>query len=156
MRKQTWFAIVVCVLGIVPGFIGGALLSVLYKAWIMSDWGYNPDVLWLRTLFGFEAPGQVLRWLLFSAIPEWVHGVAAGLIAVWITWAAYTGSRLELAAYVTAALFGGALITLLAIALIMMGPTMAELDSTIQIVGLALGLAMGVHHFAEGSPHQYR
>ena len=51
MRKQTWLAIIVCVIALIPAFFIGAILSTIYRLLATSQIGPDPDLFFLR-LFG--------------------------------------------------------------------------------------------------------
>jgi hypothetical protein len=93
MRKQIWFGCVVCVAAVVPGFLVGGLAAILYK-WTTISWlGSEPDVYFMRTLFGIETPGKILGWVVYSAFPTFVRGAVAGAVAAFLTNYAYKGPR---------------------------------------------------------------
>src|SRR5262249_59725185 len=78
MRKQLWLACVVCALGVLPGFIAGAVAGTIYRFSAASMIGAEPDFYFVRTLFGFEAPGAILKWIVFEAFPAAISGGVAG------------------------------------------------------------------------------
>jgi hypothetical protein len=61
MREQTWFATIVCVIAVIPGFIVGGLLKMLMYAF--GGWANGSDFLYLHAIFGLETPGQVYEWI---------------------------------------------------------------------------------------------
>lgn len=140
MRKQLWFACVVCVAATVPGFLVGWLAAVLYSWQAISWLGNEPDFWFMRTLFGIEAPGKILGWLLISAFPEFIHAGVAGGIAVLLTQYAYKGPRLDLAAFVTGDLYTGIAVMAGFLSYVMHGPSLDMVLIVIEAVGLWAGL----------------
>jgi hypothetical protein len=132
MRKQTWFACMVCVLAVLPGFVVGGLAAIFYRAMMASEFGSEPDFYFMRALFGFEAPGKILEWVLFSAFPTFVRGAAAGGIAVILTYYAYKGTRQDLAIFVTGGLYTGVAAMGEFLSFAMHGPTVALINIPIE------------------------
>jgi hypothetical protein len=142
MRKQAWLAIIICILGLVPGLLFGAVAAYLYRLSTAWHVGYNPDFMMLRTIFGIEWPGMILQWILFQGIPSGVHGFVAGAMAVFITSTICKGAPIDLAAYATGTLVTGVFLVFLFLGWMshatIMDVTLAE--AVLQIVGLWCGL----------------
>src|SRR3954464_9252086 len=103
MREQTWFATVVCVVGVIPGFIVGALMKILM--YVFGGWANGSDFLYLHALFGIETPGMVYEWIFAHAIPSLFQAIIGGFVAVWIMEKIAKGANYNLAATVTGALY---------------------------------------------------
>jgi hypothetical protein len=79
---RTWLAIIVCAVTIViPGLLVGAAGAFIYRLFVSRDLGPDPDVLMMRTLFGFDAPGQLIKWTFYVGIPSGIHRGIPALIA---------------------------------------------------------------------------
>jgi hypothetical protein len=131
---------VVCSLLVIPGFIVGGLIAGLVNLLNVFQVGSNPDVLFLRTLFGIEAPGELLKWIFFTAVPAVLQGGITGVAAIYITAKVYTGRKLEIIAYTTAALYTGVFIVALAIAIINAGFKVSYIQVALQLFGIWVGL----------------
>jgi hypothetical protein len=138
MREQTWFATIVCVIAVIPGFIVGGLLKILM--YVFGGWANGSDFLYLHAIFGIETPGQVYEWIFAQAIPSGFQALAAGFVAVWIMEKIAKGAHHTLAATITGALYTGFLICLVVIGLAQMGITSDMLLSICQGIGLWIGL----------------
>jgi hypothetical protein len=86
MRKQIWLACVVCVLGVLPGLFVGAVAAIVYRFSAESLIGAEPDFYFLRTLVGFEAPGAIVKWIVFVAFPSVISGGVAGAEVAPVSW----------------------------------------------------------------------
>ncbi len=144
MRRRTWFAIVICVIGVVPGLFVGAFAAYAYRSLI----GYGPDdhldMPTLRATFGAATPGLILQWIYSEAIPALLHGGLSGAFAVLATRWIYRGARCDLAAYVTGALYSGLVLILLVWVVGMLGLTKDAVGSVVQIAGLWIGLLVAL------------
>jgi hypothetical protein len=138
MRQQTWFAAIVCTIAVLPGFIVGALFKAFL--YIFGGWAEGSDFLYLRILFGIETPGKIYEWVFAQAIPNFMQAVIAGFVAVWLMEKIAKGAHHSLAATIAGALYTGFLICLLVIVLPKLGVTSEMLVSTVQCVGLWIGL----------------
>ncbi|QHO72321.1 hypothetical protein ACH79_06460 [Bradyrhizobium sp. CCBAU 051011] len=136
MRQQTWFAVAVCTIGTLLGFVVGGLLMLVSGAWSASS-----DFLYLRALFGIETPGKIYQFIFGEGIPSFIQAVIAGFIAVWIMEKVAKGANLGLAAMITGGLWTGFLIFLLLFSLRITSFTTELLLSMVQGVGLWIGLA---------------
>jgi hypothetical protein len=164
MRQQTWFAVVICVLSVIPGTIAGAGLAYIYRisAYVMV--GDAPDFFWSRVLFGLEAPGQLYRWVLFSGFPVFVHGVLTGLIAILSTNFFCKGANLRIAAVFAGALYTGLSVGVIVISLVFIimrrGTALSEYTdladslavSVILLAGLWVGLLTGIASVPAAAP----
>jgi hypothetical protein len=139
MREKTWFATIVCILAVIPGFIIGALFKALM--YVFGGWAEGSDFLYLHAIFGLETPSAVYHWIFGEAIPNGVQGIVAGYVAVWIMEKIAKGANYSSAAMITGALYMGFLICLVAITLPKLGVTSGLLLGIIQIVGIWIGLA---------------
>jgi hypothetical protein len=142
MLRQTWFACIICVLGVLPGLIAGALAGILYRAFNASYLGGEPDFFMLRTLFGIEAPSKFVGWLFNGAFPAAIHGGFAGAVAMWLTGIICKGARYDTAAWVTGGLYSGVVIVIVILSLIIQGPNVGAVEFICQLIGLWLGLTM--------------
>jgi hypothetical protein len=143
MRKQTWFACVVCVLALVPGIVAGGLAVILYKITTSAEVGSKPDFFLVGTLFGLfgiETPSKLFEWIFYSAVPAFLRGAVMGGTAVTITHYAYKGTRLDLAAFVTGGLYTGVAAVNEFLSYAMHGPNPDMISIVIEVVGLWVGL----------------
>ena len=152
MRKQLWLACVVCALGVLPGFIAGAVAGTIYRFSAASMIGAEPDFYFVRTLFGFEAPGAILKWIVFEAFPAAISGGVAGAIAVKLTEVICKGARYEIAAYVTGGLYTGLVIMLGGLTLAISGVDLENVSSTARNLCLVIGLWLGLFMMLEALP----
>ena len=104
MRKQTWFACVVCVVAVLPGYVVGTIAAILYRLINGEGVDSTPDFLMLRTFFGVETPGQIVHWIWFYGLPLTIQGAVAGGIALFITEKVCNDANYEIAAYVAGAI----------------------------------------------------
>lgn len=140
MRKQTWFAIIICMVVIVPAFFAGALVSTICRIIVTSQIGPDPDLLFLRTLFGIETPGVVSRWIITVGFPAIIQGIVAGWLAALAANFVCPEANIATAAYST-----GALYTVLALIPMILEKTGVRLDSSdflaiVQMMGIWAGL----------------
>jgi hypothetical protein len=141
MRRQAWFAIIICILALVPGLIAGAVAAYIYRLTTAWHIGYDPDWMMLRTIFGIEWPGMIVQWIFFSAFPSFVHGLVAGGVATWITAYVCKGAPFETAAYSTGTLVTGLFGVSVILVFVIGGPIPPSIvEATIQIVGMWAGL----------------
>jgi hypothetical protein len=138
MREQTWFAVVVCTIGVIPGFIVGGLFKILM--YVFGGWAENSDFLYLHRLFGLEAPGALYNFIFANALPNGFQALIAGFVAVWIMEKIARGSHYGLAAMITGALYTGFLVCLIILSFANFGITSEMLLSICQCVGLWVGL----------------
>jgi hypothetical protein len=139
MRQQTWFAVIVCIIAVIPGFIVGALAKALMQ--VLGGWAENSDFLYLRALFDFETPGALYNFIFAGAVPNGMQGLTAGFVAVWIVEKVAKGANYGLSATITGALYTGFLLCLIVITLAKLGITQEMLLSICQGVRLWIGLA---------------
>jgi|tagenome__1003787_1003787.scaffolds.fasta_scaffold20956567_2 hypothetical protein len=144
MRKQIWFGILVCVLSIIPGFAIGGIAALIYKFFTGYQVGFEPDFFGMRTFFGIETPGAIIQWLFFSAFPAGVQGGVAGAIGMFITSKVYKGPNIEIAAYTAGALYTGALLVLLLLAVAVNGWKLLYIEAVVQLIGLWAGLVVSL------------
>jgi hypothetical protein len=138
MRQQTWFAVVVCVIAVIPGFfVGGLVKAVMY---VFGGWAENSDFLYLHALFGLDGPGALYNFIFAHAIPDTFQGGVGGFVAVWITEKAARGANYALAATITGALYTGFVACLILVIFMHLGITSEMLLSICQCVGLWIGL----------------
>jgi len=138
MRQQTWFAVIVCALGVLPGFIVGALLKALM--YVLGGWAETSDFLYLHALFGFETPSMIYHWIFGEALPNFFQALIAGFVAVWLMEKIAKGANYLTAATITGALYTGFVLCLIVISLVTVGMTNAMVLATIQCVGIWCGL----------------
>ena len=148
MRKQIWFACLVCGSAVVPGFLIGGLVVILYKLMTIAALGSDLDFHFLHMLFGIETPGKILGWVLYSAFPAFIRGWAAGSIAALLTHYAYKGPRLNLAAFVTGGVYTGIAAMSELLCYVMYGPDLKMVLIVIEAVGLWVGLRSVVDSFS--------
>jgi hypothetical protein len=142
MRQQTWFACLVCVFGVLPGFAVGALLKILM--YVFDGWAEGSDFLYLRALFGLETPRMIYELIFSNAIPNLFQGGMAGLVAVLITEKICKGANHYIAVCITGALYTGILIPILFLTWLKLGLTSEMLIAICQLVGLCIGLGSSV------------
>jgi hypothetical protein len=138
MRKQTWFACVVCVLALVPGFVAGGLAVILYKVITSAEDFFLPGTLFAP--FGIETLRKLSVWIIYSAIPAFLRGAVTGGTAVTITHYAYKGTRLDLAVFVTGGLYTGVAAVNEFLSYAMHGPNPLMISIVIEVLGLWVGL----------------
>lgn len=147
MRQKLWFACVACALAVLPGLVVGAVASLIVGFFNMLQFSPDTDFLYLKTLFGIEAPGVLINWVLFRLFPIAVQGGIAGAFAVWLTAKVYLGERLDFAAYMTGALYTGIVIALTIVLLVVrpwIEATLGAADEVSRLVGLWIGIALSV------------
>jgi hypothetical protein len=105
----------------------------------------------MRTLFGFEAPGKLLEWILYSAFPTFVRGAVAGLVALAVTHYAYKGTRQDLAIFVTGGLYTGVMVVSELLSYAMHGPSPAMINMVVEVIGLWVGLISAAEAYAKSS-----
>jgi hypothetical protein len=153
VQKQLWLACVVCAISVVlPGFIGGFVAGTIYKVSAESMIGADPDFAFLRTLFGFAAPGAIVKWIVFEAFPGIISGAVAGAIAVKLTEVICRGARYEIAAYVTGGIYTGLVIMLGILTLIISGVDLENVSSTARNLCLVIGIWLGLFMMLEALP----
>lgn len=152
MRKQLWVACVVCASGVLPGFIGGFVAGTIYRISAESLIGANPDFWFLRTLFGFEAPGAILKWIVFQAFPGVISGGVAGAIAVKLTEVICKGARYEIAAFVTGGIYTDLVIMLGTLTLAISGLDLENVSNTARNLCLVIGIWVGLFMMLEALP----
>jgi len=140
MRKQIWFAIAVCVIAVLPGLAIGAVAVMIWKLMVVWQIGPEPDFYMMRSLFSFQAPSDIIKWLMYSAVPAWLHGAIAGYFALIVTAWAYQGRNIEMAAYTTGALYSGALLMLIIMSFSIVGAKFTYVEAALQLIGLWCGL----------------
>jgi hypothetical protein len=138
MRQQTWFAVIVCTIGVLPGFIVGAFLKAIM--YVFGGWAETSDFLYLHALFGFETPGMIYHWIFGEALPNFFQALTGGFVAVWLMEKIAKGANYHTAATITGALYTGFVLCLIVISLVTVGMTGAMVLSTIQCVGIWCGL----------------
>ncbi len=138
MIEQTWFATVVCVIAVIPGFIVGGLMKML--TYVFGGWANGSDFLYLRAIFGIETPGEIYEWIFAHAIPSGLQALVAGFVAVWVMEKIARGAHYALAATITGALYTGFLICLVVIGFAQVGITGDMLLGICQGIGLWIGL----------------
>jgi len=148
MRKQIWFACLVCGGAVVPGFLIGGLAVILYKLMTIAALGSDPDFHLLRMLFGIETPGKILGWVVYSAFPAFIRGWVAGSIAALLTHYTYKGPRLDLAAFVTGGVFTGIAAMSELLSYVMYGPDLKMVLIVIEAVGLWVGFLSVIVNFS--------
>lgn len=159
MRQQTWFACIACVLAVMPAILVGGVAVLIFQS--ISSWHADPnsDFLYLRTLFGIEAPGVIINYIFFRLIPVGMQGAIAGSLAIWMTAKVYKGPKIDIAAYVTGALYTGVTIALTVVAFILKSSieaTVTAIEQACQLVGLWGGLlAMAESEMAEQRRRSY-
>jgi hypothetical protein len=106
-NKKDWMAGLVCALAVIPGFVVGGVIVIFVQ--VLNDWQADPhsDFLYLRAIFGIEAPGVLFNFLMFRLIPNFGQGLAAGAFAIWVTGKFFKEAPLETIAYMTGALYTG-------------------------------------------------
>ena len=140
MRKQTWLAIIVCVLAVIPSFFIGGIVSTIYLMMTTSYIGPDPDVFFLRMFFGIETPGLLVQWIFFTGFPAFVQGLAAGWLAVFLTALACPGANIETAAYSTGTLYTGLVLLMMALAYGGSGLKSSAFQVVTQLIGVWSGL----------------
>jgi len=80
VRQYTWFATVVCVIAVIPGFVVGAIFKMVMV--VVGDLAEDSDFLYLHALFGFEKPRMIYNWVFAHAIPSFAQAGIAGFCAV--------------------------------------------------------------------------
>jgi hypothetical protein len=139
MRKQTWFGVVVCLLGLLPGLAAGAVVAFLYRYQFRE-----PDLLGLQALFGsnlLSAINAVFKWIFFGGIPSAIHGGIAGAIAIFLANFAYTGGRLSAVARKAGLIVTTFMLVVTFVGLFTAGWQLSLLEAWLQIVGFWIGLA---------------
>jgi hypothetical protein len=150
MRKQLWLACVVCALGVLPGLIGGGVAAIIYRYLVASVIGSEPDFYFLRTLFGIEAPGAILKWIMFKAFPSVIIGVVAGATAVKLTEVICKGARYEIATFVTGGIYTGLVIMLGILSLAVRG--LEDVSDLARALCVVIGLWLGLSTMLEALP----
>jgi hypothetical protein len=140
MRKQIWFGMIVCSVMVIPCFFVGGLVAGLINLLNVFQVGSNPDVLFMRTLFGIEAPGEVLKWIFFTAIPAVLQGGITGALSIYLTAKVYTGNNNEIVAYTTGGLYTGIFLVVFTIAMINVGFKLSYIQVLLQLIGIWFGL----------------
>jgi hypothetical protein len=147
MRKQTWFAVVVCIILTLPGVALGGVVTLLYKALIASQIGAEPDPVFLRTVFGIQTPGLIMKWIAFNAMGSYIHGAVAGTCTVYATAWICKGANIEPAAYSTGGFYTAVVLLIFAIGISVDGFDMRVVEGALQLAGLWTGLfSAAVHH----------
>jgi hypothetical protein len=151
MRKQTWFGCVVCVLSLIPGYLAGGLAALIFHVSTQFEVGSEPDFYFMRTLFGIEAPGKVVGWILYTAMTAFIRGVATGAVTVLITNYIYKGARIDLAAFVTAGILTGVAAISIFISYMTKGLNPSMLAIVIETVGIWVGFVSVVEHLQKAA-----
>jgi hypothetical protein len=148
MRNQTWFACVVCSVSVLPGLVLGALASFVVTFLNGMQVSPDTDFLFLKTLFGIEAPGIVINFIFFVLLPIGLQGAIAGSFAIWVTSKLALNAKYDVGAYITGALYTGAVLAL-AIVLFVVRPTSVATVGLIQEIARIVGLWLGLLGTAE-------
>jgi hypothetical protein len=106
----------------------------------------------LRTLFGLEAPGAIVKWIVFQAFPGVISGGVAGAIALKLTEIICKGARYEIAAYVTGALYTGLIVMLGILTLVVSGVDLENVSSTALNLCIVVGIWVGLFMMLEALP----
>ena len=146
MRNSLWFGSIVCVLAVIPGWLVGALLGILFY-FFNADNVANSDFLFLRSLFGLQMPGEVWSWIFARGIPVFIQGAVAGTVAIAVTKKAYLGDRLDIAAIIASVIYLLPLLALAGFVFLRIGLEWDNLHDALQWLGLALGLLLSAQSF---------
>ena len=138
MRQQTWFAVAVCAIAVIPGFIVGALFKLVMV--FFGGWAEGWDFLYLHALFGLNMPGMIYEWIFGHAIPSFMQACVAGFCAVWAMEKVARGANYSMAAMITGGLYTGIVLCLFILTVAAVGVTSDILLSLCQCVGLWVGL----------------
>jgi len=145
MRQRLWVGCTICAIAVAPGLVVGAVVSLIVGFLNFLQFSTDTDFLYLKSLFGIEAPGVIINWVLFRLLPIGVQGGVAGAFAVWFTNKVYLGEKLESAAYMTGALYTG-IVLALGIVLFVAKPwieaALGIADEISRLVGLWIGIAL--------------
>jgi hypothetical protein len=154
MRTRLWFGSIICVLGVIPGWVVGALLGLLF-IFFNFDMTKHPDFLYLRQWFGLEAPGVVWGWIYVRGVPVFIQGLIAGAVAIVITKRVYLGNRLDAVAIIAGTVYLVPLAALMALVLISAGLVWDNLHDILQWLGLAFGLLTTAQSFPSRIKRQW-
>jgi hypothetical protein len=105
MRKQTWFAVIVCVVLMVPSFFVGALVKIIYHAVVLYFTGPDPDPFHIHAWFGVDAVRTSWRWMYRDVMPNVLQGLFAGVVAFELTGYICRGARLIKAGLITGLIY---------------------------------------------------
>jgi hypothetical protein len=140
MRKQTWLALIVCIVLMVPSFYVGAAVKIIYHAVVLYFVGPDPDPFHARSWFGVEILQILWRWMYRDVLPNLLQGLVAGTLALELTGLIYTGSKIVKIGLVTG-LFYTTLLAFLAVLVLPLGGMSRDFALSIyQIFGIWIGL----------------
>jgi hypothetical protein len=101
MRKQTWFAVIVSIVLMVPSFFVGALVKIVYHAVVLYFTGPDPDPFHMHAWFGVDPVRTVLRCMYRDVMPDMLQGLFAGVLAFELTGYVCRGAGLIKAGFIT-------------------------------------------------------
>ena len=140
MRKQTWFAVIVCIVLMVPSFFVGAIVKIIYHAVVFYLTGPDPDPFHMHSWLGVDAVRIVWRWMYRDVMPNLLQGLFAGVLAFELTSYVCRGAGLIKAAFIAGLVYT----MLVAFSLIVFLPQAAlardALLSVYQLIGIWCGL----------------
>ena len=139
MRQYTWFATVVCVIAVIPGFVVGAIFKMVMV--VVGDWAEDSDFLYLHALLVLEKPRVIYNWVFAHAIPSFAQAGIAGFCAVWAMKKIARGANYHLAAIITGGLYTGIVVCLFILTIATAARVTSDsLLSIVQCTGLWIGL----------------
>jgi hypothetical protein len=142
--KPTWFAVIVCVIAVIPGIIVGAVVSFVYRMFVVQ--GPAPDPFGLHFLFGIDTISKILSWvfywIFYVEMAAVLRGGIAGAVSVGLTIVICRGANIAKAAFITGALYTGLIALVFFGGLFTIGITRDAVVSVFELVGLWVGLIL--------------
>jgi hypothetical protein len=140
MRRQTWFAVIVCIVLMVPSLFIGAVVKIIYHAVVLYFTGPDPDPFHMHSWFGVDAVRAVWSWMYRDVMPNLLQGLFAGVLAFELTSYVCKGARIIKAGFITGLVYT-ALVTLSVVVFLPQAAFARDaLLSVYQLIGVWCGL----------------
>jgi hypothetical protein len=132
MRRQTWLAVIVCLLLIIPtGYLGWKLAEIYRLA---AHYVVGP--------YSAEWWGRVYAFLIYIAIPNFVEGLVAGGGALFVTGKVFNAAKLTVVAYATGAVLTILFLTTASVLIAREGMTLLISRVAVDLIGTWVGLIL--------------
>jgi hypothetical protein len=146
MRKQTWCAIIVCILILMPAYFVGVGVKIFYHVITLYFFGPDPDPFHAHSWFGIEVIQTIWKWMYRDVVPNLLQGLVAGILALQLTGFIYTGSRIVTVGLMTGLVCTTLLAVLSIVTLPHLGFTRDFFVSIYQLIGIWVGLIQQMLH----------
>jgi hypothetical protein len=139
MRRQTWLAIIVCLVLIIPAGYLGWNLAEIYRLAAHYMVGPSSAAWW----------GRVYAFVVYIAIPNFVEGLVAGGGALFVTGKIFSAANVKVVAYATGGILTILFLTTAGTLIVREGMTLLISRAVVDLIGAWAGLICALIDFQQ-------